>query len=97
MEVLTKASKENIEGIDLIDEIETINKLTEYLKKEQKVKRDPQILGFLQSPENNNQMIISKLDNHSFPNRKEVKDKPVLKTRFELNPDYTVKTIEDLK
>lgn len=36
-EVLTKASKENIEGIDLIDEVETINKLTEYLKQEQKV------------------------------------------------------------
>lgn len=36
-DVLLKTSKENIEGIDLIDEIETINKLTEYLKKEQKV------------------------------------------------------------
>jgi hypothetical protein len=33
---------------------------------------------------------------HLFPVKKKVEDKPKLKTKFELNQDYTVKTLEDL-
>jgi hypothetical protein len=46
---------------------------------------------------NDVQYVIASAKAHQFPVGKRVEQKPKLRTRFELNPDYTVKTVEDLK
>lgn len=51
----------------------------------------------IQLKHNDIQYISATAKYHQFPAGKKVEQKPKLKTKFELNPDYTVKTMEDLK
>jgi hypothetical protein len=46
---------------------------------------------------NDIQYVVAAAKYHSFPTSKKVENKPKLRTNFELNPDYTVKTMECLK
>jgi hypothetical protein len=51
----------------------------------------------IQVKHNDIQYISASAKYHQFPASKKVEQKPKLRTNFELNPDYTVKTLEDLK
>jgi len=51
----------------------------------------------IQVKHNDIQYVIASTKWHQFPASKKVEQKPKLRTNFELNPDYTVKTLEDLK
>ncbi len=46
---------------------------------------------------NDVQYITASAKYHQFPTKKKVEQKPKLRTNFELNEDYTVKTLEDLR